>query len=144
MKRSEMELKDLAVGDWVKSVGSYDGIYAKVTTIEPNRIGLITNGGNPHHVTEGQLEPIFLTEEILRNNGFYERNGVWFYEFGTYKIYVVITDKYAVDVRNVVSLKDSRGRHDIVTFCRDWCDHFYVHEFQHALRLCNINKTIEL
>lgn len=40
-----MEAKDLMIGDWVKPFGSYDNVHARVTSIEPNRIGLITTGG---------------------------------------------------------------------------------------------------
>lgn len=76
--------------------------------------------------------PIPLTQEILEKNG---------WEKGGYEEMVNITDEYSFALQKGVDGKNAW-----------WWELFsspirpinYVHELQHALRLCGIDKAIEL
>ena len=69
------------------------------------------------------LEPIPLTPEILEKNRFIQENESWWYK----------------DFRIV--LDNSKGESLI---CGRQVKFTYVHQLQHALRLCGIEKEIEL
>lgn len=86
-----------------------------------------------------------LTPEILKKNGFELRQGVWILAEELWRIYIQYKDgKWSIDARNEISSKDEKGRADLASFCRDWAENFFVHELQHALRLCGIEKEIVL
>lgn len=117
-----MNAKDLMIGDWV------------VWATRPTKIDAIAEGGFSVHLKDegwqsvDAVEPIKLTPEILEKNGFryndlpfvmaWERFGLALYNGG---------NGYRINCGNNVALIiDS------------------VHELQHALRLCGIEKGIEL
>jgi hypothetical protein len=106
-----MEANELMIGDFV-----LDGnIYAQVTSITCD--GNIETTHNKHSDIE-LIEPIPLTPEILKKNGWEERpKGYVFYKKLCKNTFVV----NAADIQ----IK-------------------YVHELQHALRLCEIEKEIIL
>lgn len=135
-------VKELMIGDWVKPFGSKDGIYAKVTTLDcDGRFGLITNGGNPHHGTEDTVEPVPLTVEILERNGF-EKDWRDSYQF--------MDDDEGLEITffpKEVNYTD--GAYDCVDIFRGCLSITdmpvkFVHELQHALKLCESKKVIEL
>ena len=109
-----MEAKDLMIGDWVVGCSG-----------EPFKIGII----DPDFLYWNELQPIPLTPEILEKNGWEKRptgyvfytdgkrydNSLW-YVFGS-NTFVVNTAEFQIR---------------------------YVHELQHALRLCGIEKEIEI
>lgn len=81
------------------------------------------------------LEPIPLTPEILEENGF-KKEGSWF---------IIEDDYYDVSIREIT---DSIWR---VKYCNTEFSAFdsvlhiaFIHELQHALRLCGISKEIVL
>lgn len=96
------------------------------------------------------VEPIPLTPEILEKNGFIYKDvahnnfrGVWVCNVGRCNnVFIQFTDKVAIEIHNELGRKDEKGRADLVSFCRDWCEVLFVHELQHALRLCGIDKEI--
>ena len=126
-----MNAKDLMIGDWVKlSKGNWS---------ENRQVGLI----DIEMIAESVYlaEPIPLTQEILEKNGFsLDEYGEW------YEREVSVKERnYWVNVafrNDSVSVYDL----DILTGGRSSiCIHKnYVHELQHALRLCQIEKEIEL
>jgi hypothetical protein len=128
MKASELTSRDLMVGDWLMSFGA------------PHKVvGIRTDMLEPHIKTdmsdtwyeegiENLLEPIPLTPEILKKNGFscdgyailrLEDNSELLYYFHEYKL----TRFY---------------KSEIIFRCQ--C--VYAHELQHALKLCGIDKNI--
>lgn len=131
MKTNELKVTDLMVGDWVMSFGA------------PHKVvGIRTDMFEPHIRTdmsdtwyeegiENLLEPIPLTPEILKKNGLAnDPHGCYFKE-----------DEY-------MALEISVEREGIY-----WTINYneygilklkYVHQLQHALRLCGINKEIVL
>lgn len=129
-----MDITELMIDDWVKPFGSHKGVYAKVTSIGSDVIELITTGGNPHHAIENTIEPILLTNEILEKNGFKQTDiKEWTYSDS----FLIINIEWDVFPENVVCRIET-AIHSINIVIN------YVHELQHALKLCGINKTIEL
>jgi hypothetical protein len=118
-----MRTKELMIGDWV--YGKEKNKYGRVDKLE-------------HDVEDDTVEPIPITEEILKKNGFLlKRDEI----FGWYFCGDVSLE-YTAD-----------GRHDDAYWAftcgnkdNDVCliVMHYVHELQHALRLCKIDKEIEL
>lgn len=135
-----MDCKDLMVGDLVRFKENYpqkelQGKIAKVKGVR-GRIDVRTQDGEYHESEHPDwLEPIPLTEDILEKNGFeYERNAG--YIFDDYDGNVVIYDDY----NNRLKILQN---HD-VSFNRECFSKVCVHYLQHALRLCEIRKEIEL
>ena len=127
-----MKASDLMVGDWV--LDTY--------TNSPMRIEGI-NGGNPRFGQD--LEPIPLTPEILEKNGFAKISpqDTWLYrpldKYGDKFLYAIRARRfdypiYRIDIDNYV-FRTGMGFSGQLQ---------YVHELQHALRLCGIDLDIKL
>lgn len=118
-----MKAKDLMIGDWVN--------YHDDDKIVPKQVSEITNykqlqvndKNNWIIVGEKYCEPIPLTAEILEKNGFIRDGESWWYQ----------------DFRIVLST--SKG---VSLVCGRQKRFAFVHELQHALRFCGIEKEIEL
>ena len=135
-----MKAEELMIGDWARV--NHDGLCIKKGTIvviggidADNSLakrGLI---GSAHcrplddDQFEGgiwceYLEPIPLTTEILKKNGFTNLTGhTWWYK----------------DFH--ISLSDTQ---DLTLVCGRTIQFSFVHELQHALRLCRIEKEITI
>lgn len=130
------------VGDWVQLPDSV----GRVVSIAKNGIYFESEQGEGI-CTFDHLQPIPLTPEILEMNGF-END---FYEEES------VADYHTIRLEGY-SLKHNIGEIDgyLITWCNggvnvttDWngCvqkDISFVHELQHALRLCGIEKEIQL
>ena len=128
-----MNAKDLMVGDWV--LDTY--------TNKPMRIEGI-NGGNPRF---GQgLKPIPLTPEILEKNGFNyeETHDVWILEYGEIIIEVGAYHPDFINISYKQMTPDGIIEGDISSISKFDGSDIMTHELQHALRLCGIEKEIEL
>ena len=138
-----MNAKELMIGDWVH----VDGKPQKV-------IEILHHGINPTYYSmsdeiegythEEQIEPIPITKEILEKSGFvddlYSENRFilkgkdeeqvfyWFEEYGRHNSCNVFG----------ANIENSHGHYFSGRNIR------YVHELQHALRMCNIEKEIVL
>jgi hypothetical protein len=129
MKANELKVTDLMVGDWVMSFGA------------PHKVvGIRTDMFEPHIKTdmsdtwyeegiENLLEPIPLTPEILEKNGFYRSEIPTRDEIGHY--YHRKTAPSSIFVS--MSFDDGRDFGNEIK---------YVHELQHVLKLCGIDKEI--
>lgn len=82
----------------------------------------------------GILRPIILTEEILKKNGFYGDVYLWI-NAGDGKTLEYYPFKHRL------SLWYGEEKNQEILFK---CHCFYVHELQHALKLCGIEKEIIL
>ena len=135
-----MKATDLMIGDWV-----YNKHHKKNIQITPYDFfthGHLSSGnqyfiGEPELVSGRDLEPILLTPEILKKNGFKYGNGYSFINrkemcgdgFEEEKVYI------NADL-NVLIIYTASGTIRLPIK--------YIHELQHALRLCKIDKEIEL
>lgn len=157
-----MEARDLMIGDWVH-VEAHRGFNAqnvKVETIPDNdsdnkyghhygHIGTWLYGGDNdfRDVETKHLQPIPLTPEILEKNGF---------TGGKYKDYCGFVFYLSADGFREIGLTMSYK--DNILWCEKIKPNYpnsfgdkysihhldYVHELQHAMRLCGIEKEIIL
>lgn len=118
-----MKATELMIGNIVRQKGS--GIILEIEEIKPPYIMAIGELGQFH---EDTIEPIPLTPEILEKNGFVLED--YSGDFMSGKWWT--RDDFVIP-ENMI---DSVGRNNF--------NYNYVHELQHALKLCRIEKTIEL
>ena len=133
-----MELNELMIGDWLQHAS---GKYFQVTRIDMWRDGSVHFACGHPHLWEynNKFTPIPLIAEILEKNGFVE--------FMPHNWQIVI-DNIMIELREPehnMAIWLDWDEHDTGTYAsymlpKPDC----VHELQHALRLCNIEKTIEL
>jgi hypothetical protein len=115
-----MEANELMIGDWV----SYNGIANKVAPADFCQKKWIS-----------ELEPIPLTTEILEKNGFVLKEE----EKGAYGV-----DIAPYYTRNDVPFEIFCDGEPFAIRFKDPVNIKYVHELQHAMRLCGIEKEIVL
>ena len=141
-----MKALDLMIGDWVLiSVWDCNPFPSKVTSINYNSyqgkdyVDWI-DIKDEEELGMYVVQPIPLTTEILEKNFGkpYPRGG-----FHNYRMEKDETIAFVIEDRRVSAASDNR-----VVFCRVpgtyICDVNYVHELQHALKLCGIEKEIVL
>ena len=135
-----MKANELMIGDWVlcdinaQSDYEFDNVNYQPYQIE--------NGEDIDYSIEKNMigdddvyQPMPLTKEILEKNGF-KQIGKKFIWGEIDDDFIEITPSINNSYRIKVSVADLR------ISCSIWCS--YVHQLQHALRLCGIEKTIEL
>ena len=151
-----MKANELMIGDWVFYTTPKTPTPVKIGKIYVNKeasmseVNFYGNLGNDC-ISEICFEPIPLTADLLKKNGF-DQNGlsedlvpveerdysddtyVWSEPFTEY--FNVMVSVYIEEGREFVEIDYLYGHMDIK--CK------YVHELQHALRLCGIEKEIEL
>lgn len=140
-----MKAEDLMIGDWVRVADDDTDAFFDA------RVGTLTRVENIYLVPPGEemaqpfsidcVEPIPITPEILEKNGFemvkWKEDepagllGKWWDNRGQ-----VLVKRFDFTLLGeVYSVKANNSRISNIR---------YVHELQHALRLCGIDKTIEL
>lgn len=127
-----MKANELMIGDWVCT--EHDAIPRQIDWIRTGEVGLLWN----KVVTPPYLVPIPLTPEILEKNGFVQNP-----RSKSRRSHQICTDS--------VYISWWRGRLNILfkPFIGHSTNHVnvdgkYVHELQHALRICGIEKEIIL
>lgn len=127
-----MESSELMIGDWVKSLKEdHSGEYGQVIDIDHHNTVLLEYKCVNYYTDVEHIEPIPLTTEILEKNGFtrygqvYANLQQWVGKFGDKR------KSFVQDIRT-----GEWGMNDV------WIN--YVHELQHILKLCKIEKEIEL
>ena len=142
-----MKANELMIGDKVRQKDS--GLLLEISAINPPYIMAFGEDGQFH---EDTIEPIPITDEILKKNGFHwtgsgdytgmrenpkeEIKGVRFLnyiglKYKTIHVYAALPELKKEDWR-----KNNRVELEV-------CGPF-VHEFQHALTICGIEKEINL
>lgn len=135
-----MKPTELMIGDWVYD--NYHKSQGKVTTLTRAILWVGLKDDDHWQLKYDEVQPIPLTAEILKKNGFEEEHG-----------YREIVYLYSNDFYNIcIHLKERNYTNGAYTFSN--IDHGYthieelqtnyVHELQHAMRMCNIEKEIEL
>ena len=118
--------KDLMIGDRVKQ--KHSGLLLKVCAIEPPYIRAEGEEGQFH---EDTIEPIPLTDEILKKNGFqyYHKN------------YASLSCVHPFKLRMNV-WPDENGKGGLWSV-GGIINVRYVHELQRALKVCEVDKEIK-
>lgn len=150
-----MKVEDLMVGDWVHLISTIHNVSfpdngviqdegyttirtpIKITTVSENCVSYYSNKLEVYiTVSSEEIEPIPLTPEILKKNDIlYEKQSFY---------YVIKDDKnlectyYIQRVQEDWAIGVDIGAYDCSVFARIE----YVHELQHALKLCGINKEM--
>lgn len=124
-----MRASDLMIGDYVTVTPS--GMLIQVAAAHKRKVAYHACTNKLSWVREGLLRPIPLTREILEKNGMKFRTNVgWFAE----------DDEYFLEI--------STKGDNVYWTINDWEYSLlklnYVHELQHALKLCRIKKEIVL
>lgn len=139
MKANELKATDLMVGDWLM----FNDKPCQVKGLHNDDTATFVGYRSAYYLIDA--EPIPLTPEILEKNGFEKVDNM--YPFPTFRSddkenYLCITVGFPEGDRTKrkfpfieIDSKDIYVEHIIINF---------VHELQHALRLCGINKEIEL
>ncbi len=136
-----MKANELMIGDWVRCT---DPKPFRITDIE-------TECGTPHFIVNntdrlgingGNLRPIPLTGEILEKNGFKARGGYWECRNNYCSIKLYIAPKIEIE-GELFDEPPILLKVDGATFNLNIIV-VYVHELQHALRLCGIEIEIKL
>ena len=142
-----MKANEIQIGDWVHYQADLgkDGVYEEDIQVK-NIYGDEINCEVRHYeIISGKrlcdCKPIPLTPDILENNGFekvYDK-----YKLPNYRIkWNSYTGLYFTVFTGVDGYWNPIGLNVITGGIPATVD--YVHQLQHALRLCEINKTIEL
>ena len=135
---SIMKSKDLMIGDWVflikeNIIAEIVGIKCDARYLADEAVVTIMHNGKWYDVDLNHLLPIPLTTGILQNNGFEKH-----YDDDI----IIYSDANGIEVEMGINYKLSE---DGYFYLRGILHKlYYVHELQHALRLCDIKKEIML
>ena len=122
-----MKANELMIGDWVEFVSpDGQGFYAQVEAL--NDDGTFSEGG---FFEDNMVRPIPLTHEILEKNGMVGLCGSNWPSSGHPSIELTST----MDGELLWTI--NCNEYEIMSFK-------YVHELQHALKICGVEKEIEL
>lgn len=139
MKANELSCKDLMIGDWVM-INPISYYQVEQIRMEFGELRIYLKGTEVF-ATENEIMPTPITPEILEKNGFVtnDEQGNW----NGYRIYSLFnTNKSCIFMLKLYE-KDS-----IVEISLDMSPYYivfkFVHQLQHALRLCGIEKEIVL
>ena len=130
----EVKPNELMIGDWVVCKKWRENPFKLTRINDSGRFcyGITSNGTQVEPFLLEEIEPIPLTVEILEKNGFHKE---WDED-----IILMVCDTIIVEIGDKHTLyKDGK-----MYLRRVLSPLYYVHELQHALRLCRIEKEIIL
>lgn len=131
-----MKATDLMIGDKVM---------VKVLSQIPNTYVLHTWTTNDYS-RDIQVKPIPLTPEIFEKNGWsldpvlqcYTSTPLWLYGEGSINLLLQFPTKQSAGSLKIIDNQKIRNLSDFT-----WKDRLYIHELQHALRLCRLDKLAD-
>ena len=141
----EMKATELMIGDWVclKDDTKYE-LPQKVDGILTDDISLEGEGflGG----VDGLIRPIPITPEILEKNGWnldtvlqcYTSTPLWLYGEGIINLLLQFPAKQSAGSLEIFDNQKIRSLFDFT-----WKDRLYIHELQHTLRLCGLDKLAD-
>lgn len=133
-----MKATDLMLGDWV----IWGGKPHQIDRIA--RFTAVVYSGEDERRAEfyEDLEPIPLTPEILEKNGFEKRYGYrWEYRDNSCTAEINIAPKIEIEGK-LLGTPPINVKIEGALFILNKTDDWYVHQLQHALRDCGIEKEI--
>lgn len=146
-----MNATDLMIGDWLIPYNETEPRRVEHLTYQYDMSGkydVVAFDKNPYTFNyTGFCKPVPITREILEKNGFaYNRkNGALIaYAYESYSNQMEEISLYDVEIEyenNQLHICDSNHPREVMLHLMN-CN--YVHELQHALRVCKIDKEIVL
>lgn len=137
-----MKVNELMIDDWVYRTDFNTPVPSKIIGMEVVNydkmeyvVDVFNKNGYNVQLYLNEIEPIPLTPEILEKIGFETQPNIG-YIIDDWDGTQIIYDSWNHVLRII---KDYKTCLDIETF-----NDLTIHELQHALRLCGIDKTIEL
>ncbi len=130
-----MKANELMIGDWLFYKGQFNAFPFKVEQITKRKVGYHAepNEGRLHYIILSECKPIPITPEFLKRNGFGKAQSLYFLK-SLNKIYPCPFFIEYNTVNNCLFVNDGMIPMPIT----------YVHQLQHVLRLCGIEKEVEL
>ena len=133
MDKATIKCRDLMVGDWITN---RNGFPMQITTVGDDYAYATFEGneGDPWEFDDKdeQPQPIMLTPEILEKNGFIKVNSQRYdYGYPDTDCYVKVNPK-----KNMIHVNGRNANSNLYS-------HSFVHELQHALRLCGLNELAD-
>ena len=140
-----MKASELMISDYLFYKGEMRRI--KVASITKKKVGyhIKDNENRMYYARLCDCEPILVTTEILEKNDFIDNNRVLpypYYEYINEKANLKIC--FAFPQGNRTSYKEPWVYIDSKNVFIEHLSCRYIHQFQHALRLCKIEKEIIL
>ena len=133
-----MKAKELMIGDWVECVDSTHKkkVYAQIDAIEEGQTCILVRLDNCNWFLDiSFIKPIPLTQKILEKNGFVLKSE----DVGAFGVNIV-----PYYTRDDVPFEVFCDGEPFAIWFKDPVNIAFVHELQHTLRLCGIEKEIEL
>lgn len=136
MKAKELKATDLMVGDWVML---NDKPY-QVKGLHNDDTATFIGCRSAYYLVDA--EPIPITPEILEKNGFEKAEDIQLYYYCLGIDDRVSIHDYAYDINSSNTWHVHIDSEDYSTIAN--CELTYVHQLQHILRLCEIDKEIKV
>lgn len=138
---SKLQAKDLMIGDWIMFPNSIEKIQEVAYVEGKGYCASFAASATLFPIPIDKLEPIPLTKEILENNGFVgDGYAHLFIDDTTHLQYYYHEHRLRKYYYGIDEYDNHREVKDITFQCH--C--YYVHELQHALKLCGIEKEVQL
>lgn len=152
-----MKVNELMIGDWVMFPNSIEKVQEISYVCGKGYCASFAASATLFPISIDKIKPIPLTPEILEKNGFIteEREGDPTFP---YLAFIIENDEYRIEItwydsHDVYEPNTGEYLHgapefwnmDILGKCGNYdCgkNKLYLHEFQHALKLCGIEKNI--
>lgn len=131
-----MKVSELQIGDWVSCLGDPVRVVS-LSFNDDEPIGIISPLKKIFTFREKDVYPVQLTTDILLNNGFTQDtigSGLILHIDNSENLYVLVNYRYNGECRNV---EISNNMYNILRPIQ------YVHELQHALRLCGLSELAD-
>ena len=120
-----MKAQELMIGDWVKIKGHLDYDKVREITRDENMQWYISFACSATLFRAYEFEPIPLTSEILEKNGWKHSNNLMIVGIDDSDFYW--SEEFGVLYKNQYNM----------------CNCKYVHQLQHALRLCGLDELAD-
>lgn len=128
-----MEAKELMIGDWLYYRGQFNAFCFRVEQITRKKVGYHAklNESRMHYIRLSECKPIPIATEFLERNGFEKAQSIYYLK-SLNKVYLCFIE-YNI-ASKCLFINDGLIPMPIT----------YVHQLQHALKLCGIEKEIAI
>ena len=136
-KLLNMEAKEIMIGDYVRLVKEYGNPQDEIIIVDALDLYRISQG-------DYKVEPIILTSEILEKNGFEHKTDIVWHDIYVLRYRIELANKELEQDQTLMLAKDP---YNVFYWIPEMSavsalNFKYVHELQHVLRLCKIDKEI--